>query len=202
VTKVEDFGSWAPHYDGGALQATLYHPMHEAVIHEVQRVRRPRRLLDLGCGTGHLLALAARRLPTTTLVGADLCGPMLDVAARRTIRTLLVQADAANLPFPDGSFEAITCTATIRHWADLDRGLAEAARVLAEDGLLAVGDFFPLGRSPAWLPARRATGLPAHIQAALSQAGLCLAGARAIDGYGPIGGTTVALARRISTANR
>jgi ubiquinone/menaquinone biosynthesis C-methylase UbiE len=192
---VDGFDRWAPYYDNGALQTLLYHPMHEGLLCRVAAFHpRPRRLLDLGCGTGRLLASAARRLPGTTLAGADACSAMLDAASAHISTAHLVQARAEHLPFPGETFDVVTCTATVRHWHDLDRGMAEAARVLTDGGVLAVADFFALRPRPAWRPRSTTARLPAAVKGAIDAAGLRLASVRAIEGYGPVASVTTAFA--------
>ncbi len=102
------------------------------------------RVLDLCCGSGDLCFLA-EELGAGSVVGADFTLPMLAVARRRgnTARTgaHFVQADALSLPFPDGSFDAVTISYGLRNVADLPRALAEMRRVLSPGGRLAVLDF-------------------------------------------------------------
>jgi SAM-dependent methyltransferase len=87
------------------------------------------RVLDVGCGPGHLVGRLADR-------GLDVAGIDLDPAmiarARRRIgdRARLEPADVASLPFGDGSFDLVVSTLSMHHWADRQTGLAEIARVL------------------------------------------------------------------------
>src|SRR5215467_15864211 len=99
-TDVSSFDRWAPDYDSSALQSLVYEPAHRAVLERCARyVPAPRRLLDLGCGTGRLLCAAASRFPGTTLVGVDVSAGMLKVAAVAGGRLTLVHAVAEALPF-------------------------------------------------------------------------------------------------------
>jgi ubiquinone/menaquinone biosynthesis C-methylase UbiE len=103
---MERFDHWAPHYDYGALQPVVYHAMHEAVLRQVVHADvRPLTMLDLGCGTGHLLARAGHRLPAAVLIGVDASGMMLVVARRRGGPIRFVRATAERLPFADAVFE-------------------------------------------------------------------------------------------------
>ena len=105
---------------------------------------RPGRVLDLCCGTGDLaLALSARGHRVT---GVDFCHEMLVLGRAKAAREpgaglRMVEADALGLPFPEGSFDAATVAFGVRNLENLDRGLAEAARVLKPGGILAVLEF-------------------------------------------------------------
>lgn len=111
---------------------------------------RPGRILDLCCGTADLaLDLAASGQAVT---GVDFCREML-VIGRRKARRLgnaaprLVEADALSLPFATGSYDGATVAFGVRNLQDLDRGLAEAARILKPGAVLAVLEFGrPRGR--------------------------------------------------------
>jgi demethylmenaquinone methyltransferase/2-methoxy-6-polyprenyl-1,4-benzoquinol methylase len=100
-----------------------------------QAVVRPGdRVLDACCGTGDLALADARAGGRVT--GVDFSEQMLARAERKAPEFQWVQADAAALPFDDGSFEVVTVGFGIRNLADLEAGLAELARVLVPGGRL------------------------------------------------------------------
>jgi demethylmenaquinone methyltransferase/2-methoxy-6-polyprenyl-1,4-benzoquinol methylase len=101
------------------------------------------RVLDLACGTGDLCrVLAAHGLDP---VGADFSLGMLHAA--RTDAPL-VRADALRLPFPDASFDGITCGFALRNFTALPPFFAECARVLRPGGRVALLDVAePAGRA-------------------------------------------------------
>ena len=104
---------------------------------------RPR-VLDLCCGSGDLCFLAEES-GAGTVTGADFTLPMLAVARRRRIEKAsaarVVQADALELPFPDGSFDALTVAYGLRNIADAEASLREMRRVLAPGGRAVILDF-------------------------------------------------------------
>ncbi|MGO1051270.1 class I SAM-dependent methyltransferase [Crossiella sp. CA198] len=98
-----------------------------------------RRVLDLGCGDGHLLDLLARDR-RRRLAGIDLAEEPLALARERPAltRAALALASAHELPFPADSFDACVSHLALAQLTDIDRVAAELARVLEPGGLLAV----------------------------------------------------------------
>ena len=96
--------------------------------------------LDVCCGTGDLaLELSRRVSPGGNVVGCDFSEPMLDLArekaaARGAAGVRFEWADALQLPYDAGRFDAVTVGFGVRNLADLDRGLSEMARVLKPGG--------------------------------------------------------------------
>jgi ubiquinone/menaquinone biosynthesis C-methylase UbiE len=95
------------------------------------------RVLDLGCGGGHVSYRAAPHV--AQVVACDLTPSMLEVvaqtAAERGLRNISVrQAAAEHLPFHDAEFDVVLCRFTAHHWQDMEAGLREAKRVLKPQG--------------------------------------------------------------------
>lgn len=85
-------------------------------------------LLDLGCGGG----LLAPHVSGYRHVGVDVSASALEIAARHGVEP--VQADVAALPFADATFDVVVAGEIFEHVEDLDRTVAEAARVLRPGG--------------------------------------------------------------------
>lgn len=105
---------------------------------------RAGRVLDVGTGTG-VAAQAAREAvgPEGVVVGADVSLGMLSVAARARPGVRLVAAEAIDLPFGDGSFDAVTANFVISHFTKYETALFDMVRVLRPGGRLAVSAWGP-----------------------------------------------------------
>ena len=95
----------------------------------------PRRVLDLGTGTGEAAFLAARRFPEAEIVGLDLAPAMIGEARRKTSSELagrvhFEEGDAERLPYPDGSFDLVVLANMIPFFDELERVVAPKGRVV------------------------------------------------------------------------
>jgi SAM-dependent methyltransferase len=94
------------------------------------------RVLDLASGPGHVAAACAARGASVT--GVDIAAEMVALASRRHPEIRFERADAQQLPFPDGSADAVVGNFAILHVGRPERVAGEAARVLAPGGTLAL----------------------------------------------------------------
>ena len=101
---------------------------------------QPRSILDLATGSGDLALAMQKKIPQARIVGADFCLPMLKIAARKQLRPLVV-ADGTNLPFAEGSFDAVTVAFGLRNMESWPGALREMSRVLSPGGHLLILDF-------------------------------------------------------------
>jgi len=110
-----------------------------ALLVEAAAVDRGHRVLDVACGTGIVARTAADRVgPTGSVVGLDLNEAMLIVAKRVRPDLEWRQGDAADLPFEEGSFDAALCQMALMFFPDRAQALAEMARVVTADGVVAI----------------------------------------------------------------
>jgi SAM-dependent methyltransferase len=108
------------------------------------------RVLEVGCGPGHLSIRMARHLGMDA-TGLDLDPSMIELARENAERAAdgddrrprFVLGDVASLPFPDASFDLVVSTMSMHHWADPTAGLSEVGRVLRPGGRALVWDLRP-----------------------------------------------------------
>ncbi|MEO3778663.1 methyltransferase domain-containing protein [Micromonospora sp. B11E3] len=105
-------------------------------------VRPGDRVLDVGCGTGQLTRLAARRAGDGHALGVDLSAPMLDRAAASAERegvanVRFVRGDAQVHPFAAGSFDVALSRFGVMFFADPVAAFGNVGRALRPGGRLA-----------------------------------------------------------------
>ena len=131
------FDRIAPRYDrlNRLLTLRLDQSWRRRLIAAVQ-IGRGDRVVDLGCGTGDLLDLAAAT--GAIAFGVDFSAGMLAAARRRNADVGLLRADAARLPFADGIATVVTSAFMLRNLVAIPPVLRETARLLVPGGSLAL----------------------------------------------------------------
>jgi demethylmenaquinone methyltransferase/2-methoxy-6-polyprenyl-1,4-benzoquinol methylase len=130
------------------MTAGLHHRWRERAA-DLAQLREGGSALDVASGTGDLALALARRVGSSgTVVGSDFSEPMLDVARRKSAAVRWEWANALDLPYRDGEFDAATVGFGARNFSDLDRGLAEMARVVRPGGRVVVLEITAPRRPP------------------------------------------------------
>jgi ubiquinone/menaquinone biosynthesis C-methylase UbiE len=132
-------------YDQGVQAAfrDVLPALAEDLLGDVAGIRRG---LDVGCGPGQFTVLVAERVPSAEIWGIDLAPTMIELANRHAAassaapRLRFAIADVAHLPFPDGHFDAVLSSGSIKHWPDQAAALREIHRVLAPGGRAFIGE--------------------------------------------------------------
>ena len=110
-------------------------------------------VLDVACGTGIVARTVAGRLGDTgRVVGVDINDGMLAVARRVRPDLDWRRGDVVELPFPDGSFDAVLCQMALMFFPDRRGALREMARVARPGGRIALAVPASLDDQPAYGP--------------------------------------------------
>jgi SAM-dependent methyltransferase len=112
----------------------------------------PRKVLDLGTGTGKAARVVAKRFPGAEVVGVDLASEMVEEAKRLlppelAARVSFKVADGSNLPFPDGTFDLVVLQNMIPFFDELGRITAPGGK--------AIFAFSRGDETPIWVPAEK-----------------------------------------------
>lgn len=147
------FEQWALSYDRSKLNELVFFPSVRACQEEIIRWQstrgsRPFRMLDVGCGTGTLLALMAQDTNTELLVGLDYAEEMVRRAAEKfaagdhAAKRQALRGDAEHLPLANRSFDVVTCCNSFHHYPHQPVAIREFERVLRPGGMLILIDGF------------------------------------------------------------
>jgi len=97
------------------------------------------RVLDVGCGSGEMLALAASH--GATVAGVDPAAGMVAIAARLAPAADVRVGGAEQLPWPDDTFDVVTAINALQFADDTDGALEELARVTTPGGMIAIANW-------------------------------------------------------------
>jgi SAM-dependent methyltransferase len=142
-----DFGRLAERYDEVRPVDDNWWEVYELV--ERAADLRGRRVLDIGCGTGRLSNALVQRAHAKVW-GVDASPEMLAVAREKVHGVAFKQAKAEALPFKDGWFERAVLWLVL-HLVDRPAALAEARRVLGDEGVVAAVSFDDSHFDAHWL---------------------------------------------------
>ncbi len=117
--------------DWAELQEPYVEPAFVAAL-DALGVKTGTRMLDIGCGAGRALRLAADR--GADVSGLDASPGMLEYARRRVPGATIVQGELQSLPFPDQAFDVVTGFNSFQYAAEPSEALLEAKRVTAPGG--------------------------------------------------------------------
>ncbi len=135
------FDRAAPRYDH---YAGVQREVASRLLERLEWVRtNPKRVMDLGAGTGEACAGLQKHYPEAQIIAADFSPAMLREAQRLERASQLVASDALALPFAAESMDLVFSSSTLQ-WCDpLAQALQEIRRVLRAGGLLMFATYGP-----------------------------------------------------------
>ena len=133
---------WSARAAGWAEQWGAFAAPAREALAEAAGIGPGTRVLDIGCGSGELCALAAGR--GAEVAGIDAAEGMIEIARRRVPGADLRVGPMEQLPWEDGAFDVATAVNALQFAADYVGALAEAARVVRPGGVVAICNWGPL----------------------------------------------------------
>jgi ubiquinone/menaquinone biosynthesis C-methylase UbiE len=114
-----------------------YSPRLARAMCEAAGVRPGQRALDVGCGSGALVAALAEVLGAQNVAAVDPSEPFVEAARTRVPGAHVVIGSAEALPFADGEFDATLSQLVVNFLSDAEQGLREMSRVTGGGGVIA-----------------------------------------------------------------
>lgn len=123
----------------------------------------PKKILDLGCASGHITNLIKKKFKVAEVFGIDVSKLFIEYAKKKYKNIKFICADGHKIPFPDKYFNLVVCTETLEHVLSPKIVMKEIKRVLRDDGEIIIemdsGSFFfsivwylwkKIGRGKVW----------------------------------------------------
>ncbi|MDY6373025.1 MAG: bifunctional demethylmenaquinone methyltransferase/2-methoxy-6-polyprenyl-1,4-benzoquinol methylase UbiE [Bacteroidales bacterium] len=110
----------------------------------VDNLKYSGKVLDVAIGTADLALEIMHKGKADMVTGIDLSDEMMRIGAEKVERLgyggkiVFEKANALDMPYPDESFDTVTCAFGVRNFSDLDKGLSEMYRVMKKGGQLCI----------------------------------------------------------------
>jgi ubiquinone/menaquinone biosynthesis C-methylase UbiE len=146
-----DYSKIADRYDLNPARKLI---PYESIIGEILKATDgPLNILDLACGTGNYLHIQHQRYGHSRIrwYGCDLSLEMLRIASGKIPYAHLTFCNAASLPYPDKSFEMITCNFAFHHFKEKSGCLDEIQRTLKAKGVFLLQNISPEDMTSWWV---------------------------------------------------
>lgn len=118
-------------------------------ILEKAGIKDNQKILDVGCGYGGTIRMLNEAFSNCELVGINIDQKQIrraeDITKEKNNNKIsFIEADALNLPFDDGSVDAVLAVESIFHFDSREKFLKECSRVLRKGGRVVLSDFVPV----------------------------------------------------------
>lgn len=125
------------YYDQGIKNDPVRRIWHKKRFAEVCKTLngiKPYQILDIGCHGGTFAEVIGKKFPKAAVFGIDISRIAIEYGKKMRPKINFKLASAENLPFPNDSFDLITCFDTLEHLVHPNKALSEMRRVLVKDG--------------------------------------------------------------------
>jgi SAM-dependent methyltransferase len=134
MSGAETFRASADAYD---RLVGRYSPQLASALTDFAGIEPGMRALDVGCGPGALTSLLVERLGKENVSAADPSEPFVEACRSRLPGVEVVLSAAEELPFADGSFDAVLSQLVVNFMRDAEAGVQEMVRVTRPGGVVA-----------------------------------------------------------------
>ena len=127
MVNIDDIRRWYDdkHKQGGT---DTWRPLEAYLVFlELLNVKKNKRILDIGCGTGYFLKLADRLGLETS--GIDVSNEAVAISRNNSPKSTIKVGQAENLKFTSNMFDYVVCIGALEHFIDMSKSLAEMYRV-------------------------------------------------------------------------
>ena len=172
----EKYSALASDYDKKILPQAGY-TAHKILPEQLLRVCSPKRVVDIGCGTGISSELLLAQ--GISVVGVDAATGMLEEATKRSFTDLVLHDISEPLPFSDSCFDAALILGVTEFIEDLTSVLREVSRILVDKGVVAITIALPNKQSSL----KHYTHSSQEVRGLFSQAGFIVRWSKKFFGY-------------------
>ena len=135
------FNKQAPVYDDtNTILYSKYGKISCKNIYDYLKDKEYKKLLDVGCGTGYLINMLSKDYEAE-YTGLDLSPEMIKQASSKNIKNAsFIEGRSDEIPFPENTFDIVTCSQSFHHYPKTDKPMQEVKRVLKPGGLYILSD--------------------------------------------------------------
>ncbi|HEX6197733.1 MAG TPA: class I SAM-dependent methyltransferase [Jiangellaceae bacterium] len=129
----------------GAIAARVYRLLHRnpesnRIVIDMLELTPDDRVLEIGCGPGAAVELAAERIGAERVAAVDPSPTFVDMVRKRVPGADVRVGSASEIPFDDGTFTVIWSIASMHHWPSREPGLDAQVAKLAPGGRLVIAE--------------------------------------------------------------
>ncbi len=129
----------------GAIAARVYrllnrNPESNRIVIDMLELTPDDRVLEIGCGPGAAVELAAERIGAERVAAVDPSPTFVDMVRKRVPGADVRVGSASEIPFDDGTFTVIWSIASMHHWPSREPGLDAQVAKLAPGGRLVIAE--------------------------------------------------------------